>query len=79
MKVTGVMVAEVKVAALVVRRGDSGGRGGGGRMGGGVGSLMVSGLELVHPRSVLDQVRGVWTSQDRRPEEHTMTSELECG
>jgi hypothetical protein len=37
---------------------------------------MVSGLELVHPRSVLDQVRDVWTSQDRRSEEHTMTSEL---
>jgi hypothetical protein len=27
-----------------------------------IGLLMVSGLELEHPRSVLDQVRGVWTS-----------------
>jgi hypothetical protein len=32
-------------------------------------------LKKVNPRSTVDRVRGVWTSQDRRPEEHTMTSE----
>ena len=35
----------------------------------------VPGLEQVHPRSVMDQVRGVWTSQDRKPEEHANASE----
>ncbi len=35
----------------------------------------VSELEQVHPRSVMDQVRGVWTSQDRTPEEHAKASE----
>ncbi len=48
---------------------------GGGQRGGGVQSLMLSGLEEVHPRSVMDQVRGVWTSQDRRPEVHAKASE----
>jgi hypothetical protein len=46
----------------------------GGRMGGGIGSLMVSGLEQVHPRSVMDQLRGVWRSQDWRPKEHAKAS-----
>jgi hypothetical protein len=32
-------------------------------------------LEQLHPRSAMDQVRGVWMSQDRRPEEHTKASE----
>jgi hypothetical protein len=41
---------------------------------GGVGSLMASWLEQVHPKSVMDGVRGVWMSQDQRPEEHTKTS-----
>jgi hypothetical protein len=35
----------------------------------------VPGLEQVHPRSVMDQERGVWTSQDRKPEEHAKASE----
>jgi hypothetical protein len=35
----------------------------------------VGGLEQMHPRSVLDQVRGVGTSQDRKPEEHAKASE----
>jgi hypothetical protein len=43
-------------------------------MGGGVGSLMASGLGQVHPRSAMDQVRGLWTSQDQGPEEHTKAS-----
>ena len=29
------------------------------------------------PQSVKDQVRGEWTSQDRRPEEHIKDSESE--
>jgi hypothetical protein len=37
--------------------------------------LLVFGLKKMHPRSAVDQVRGVWTSQDRKPEEHTMASE----
>ncbi len=44
-------------------------------MGGGVGSLMVPGSEQVHPRSVMDRVRGVWMSQDRRPKEQAEASE----
>jgi hypothetical protein len=44
-------------------------------MGGGIWSLMVSGLEQVDPRSVMDQLRGVWMSDDRRPEEHDKASE----
>ncbi len=42
---------------------------------GGVGSLMASWLEQVHSKSVMDRVRGVWMSQDQRPEEHTKASE----
>ncbi len=44
-------------------------------MGGGIGLLMVSGLEQVDPRSVMDQVRVVWMSQDWRPKEHAKASE----
>jgi hypothetical protein len=32
-------------------------------------------LEQVHPRFAMDWVRGVWTSQDQRTEEHTKASE----
>ncbi len=35
----------------------------------------VPGLEQVHSRLVMDQVRGVWTGQDRKPEEHAKASE----
>jgi hypothetical protein len=35
----------------------------------------MAGLEQVHPRSVTDRVRGVLTSQDRRPEEHAKAGE----
>jgi hypothetical protein len=35
----------------------------------------MAGLEQLHPSSVMEQVRGVLTSQDRRPEEHAKTSE----
>jgi hypothetical protein len=31
-------------------------------------------LDQVHPRFAMDWVRGVWTSQDRRTEEHTKAS-----
>jgi hypothetical protein len=40
---------------------------------GGVGPLLVL---QVHPRFAMDRLRGLWTSQDRRPEEHTKASEL---
>ena len=30
---------------------------------------------LKNPRSAVDRVRGVWTGQDRKPEEHTKASE----
>ncbi len=35
----------------------------------------VPGLEQAHPRSVMDQVRGVWMSQGRKPEGHAKASE----
>jgi hypothetical protein len=37
--------------------------------------LLVLGLKQVHPRSTMDRLRGVWTSQDRRTEEPTKASE----
>ncbi len=46
---------------------------GGGDGRGGDGGM--AGQEQAHPRSVMDQVRGVWTSQDRKPEEHAKASE----
>ncbi len=42
---------------------------------GGGGNLQSDELEQLHPRSAMDRVRGVWMSQDRRPEEHTKASE----
>jgi hypothetical protein len=49
--------------------------GGGGRRGGGARPLLVLGLKQVHPRYTMDRLRGVRTSQDRRPEELTKASE----
>jgi hypothetical protein len=54
---------------------NSGGRGGGHKVG--TWSLMVSVSGQVHPRSVTDRVRGACTrtSQDLRPKEHTKAIE----
>ncbi len=43
--------------------------------GGGGSDVLSDELEQVHPRSTMDQVRGVRTSQDQRTEEHTKASE----
>jgi hypothetical protein len=40
----------------------------------GGGNLQSDELEQLHSRSAMDRVRGVWMSQDRRPEEHTRAS-----
>ncbi len=42
---------------------------------GDAGPLLVLGLKQVHPRSAMDQLRGVWMNQDRKPEECTQASE----
>ncbi len=51
------------------------GCGGCGCRGGDTGPLLVLGLKQVHPRSAMDQLRGVWMSQDRKPEECTKANE----
>jgi hypothetical protein len=38
-------------------------------------AIDVVGLQQVHPRSAMDRVRGAWSNQDRKPEEHTKDSE----
>ncbi len=43
---------------------------------GNTGPFLVLGLKHVHPRSAMDRLRGVWISQDQRPEECTKASEL---
>jgi hypothetical protein len=50
---------------------------GGGSGGGGDGGLAMVAWQgwSSAPQVSMDQVRGVWTSQDRRPEEHTKASE----
>ncbi len=61
-------MSDVPAAVAATSRAMGSGGGGGGNGG-------IAGYRSSAPQVCKDQVRGVWTSQDRRPEEHTKASE----
>jgi hypothetical protein len=64
-----------QLVVILICRWDSHDRSRGGSHSGGAGPFLVLGLNQVHPRFAMDRLRGVWTSQDQRPEERTKASE----